>query len=81
MKKLSIAVLFLLSMSLFACHYGQDEAKQTLERNELYKTEKADYSVNKAGEYGAYSINPGFSYSVTASDAGGKVFMATSHYK
>jgi N4-(beta-N-acetylglucosaminyl)-L-asparaginase len=38
-------------------------------------------AINKAGEYGAYSINPGFSYSVTTSDTGGKVFMATSHYK
>ncbi|TAE87404.1 MAG: hypothetical protein EAY81_04170 [Bacteroidetes bacterium] len=35
-----------------ACHYGQDEAKQTLERNEKYKTEKAEYSINRAGEYG-----------------------------
>ena len=37
-------------------------------------------AINKQGEYGAYSINPGFSYSVTASEDGGKVFMATSHY-
>ena len=38
-------------------------------------------AINKQGEYGAYSINPGFSYSVTASEDGGKVFMAVSHYK
>jgi N4-(beta-N-acetylglucosaminyl)-L-asparaginase len=38
-------------------------------------------AINKQGEYGAYSINPGFSYSVTASEDGGKVFMAASHYK
>jgi uncharacterized lipoprotein len=50
MKKILAAALVIASLS--ACHYGQDEAKQTLERNELYKTEKADYSVNKAGEYG-----------------------------
>ena len=50
MKKILAAALVIVSLS--ACHYGQDEAKQTLERNELYKTEKADYSVNKAGEYG-----------------------------
>ena len=50
MKKTLAAALVIASLS--ACHYGQDEAKQTLERNELYKTEKADYSVNKAGEYG-----------------------------
>lgn len=50
MKKLFAAAIVVTSLS--ACHYGQDEAKQTLERNELYKTEKADYSVNRAGEYG-----------------------------
>jgi hypothetical protein len=50
MKKILASALVIVSLS--ACHYGQDEAKQTLERNELYKTEKADYSVNRAGEYG-----------------------------
>lgn len=50
MKKLFAAAIVVASLS--ACHYGQDEAKQTLERNELYKTEKTDYSVNRAGEYG-----------------------------
>ena len=50
MKKILAAALVIASLS--ACHYGQDEAKQTLERNELYKTEKADFSVNRAGEYG-----------------------------
>jgi hypothetical protein len=50
MKKILAAALFIVSLT--ACHYGQDEAKQTLERNELYKTEKADFSVNRAGEYG-----------------------------
>ena len=38
-------------------------------------------AINKAGEYGAYSINTGFSYSVTASEDGGKVFMAGSYYR
>lgn len=38
-------------------------------------------AINKQGEYGAYSVNPGFSYSVTAGEDGGKVLMATSHYK
>jgi hypothetical protein len=50
MKKILAASLVIASLS--SCHYGQDEAKETLERNELYKTEKTDYSVNKAGEYG-----------------------------
>lgn len=50
MKKILASALVITLLA--ACHYGQDEAKQTLERNELYKSEKADYSINKAGEYG-----------------------------
>ncbi|MCU0423223.1 MAG: hypothetical protein MUC81_10460 [Bacteroidia bacterium] len=50
MKKLLIVVAC--TFALAACHYGQDEAKETLERNELYKGDKADYSINRAGEYG-----------------------------
>ncbi len=38
-------------------------------------------AINKAGEFGAYSINPGFSYSVTAEDDGGRVFKAASYFK
>lgn len=38
-------------------------------------------AINKAGEYGAFSIHTGFSYSVTHSDEGGKVFMAESYFK
>jgi N4-(beta-N-acetylglucosaminyl)-L-asparaginase len=37
-------------------------------------------AINKKGEYGAYSIQHGFSYSVTLADDGGKVFMAQSHF-
>lgn len=50
MKKILIAALFIGSIT--ACHYGQNEAKETLERNDQYKTDKADYSVNRAGEGG-----------------------------
>jgi hypothetical protein len=51
MKKTAFIVLSFaaLAVSLASCHYGQNEAKETLERNEQYKTEKADYSVNRAG--------------------------------
>jgi N4-(beta-N-acetylglucosaminyl)-L-asparaginase len=35
-------------------------------------------AINKAGEYGAYSLQPGFSYSVTMAEDGGKVYMAES---
>lgn len=65
----------------------EEACKGTIERLVKINPAKAkDFQVgfiaiNKAGEYGAYSINPGFSYSVTASEDGGKVFMATSHYK
>lgn len=38
-------------------------------------------AINKAGDYGAFSIHKGFSYSVTQSDDGGKVFMAESYFK
>jgi hypothetical protein len=49
MKKLAIAIATLSVLSLTACHYGQQEAKDTLKRNEEYKGEKAGYSVNRAG--------------------------------
>lgn len=38
-------------------------------------------ALNKAGDYGAYAIQPGFSYSVTQADDGGKVYMAESYFK
>lgn len=38
-------------------------------------------AINLKGEVGAYSVNKGFSYSVTQGDDGGKVFMAESYYK
>jgi hypothetical protein len=50
MKKLAIVLLS--AVTLAACHYGENEAKQTLQRNEEYKSDKKDYSINKAGEYG-----------------------------
>jgi ABC-type uncharacterized transport system auxiliary subunit len=46
MKKL-VAILAI-SASLSACHYGTEEAQKTLDANEQYKSEKADYSVNRA---------------------------------
>lgn len=49
MKKAFAAALVIASLS--SCHYGQEEAKKTLERNDQYKNEKADFSVNRAGEY------------------------------
>ena len=49
MKKLAIALATVSVFALTSCHYGQGEAKETLGRNEQYKSEKADYSVNRAG--------------------------------
>ena len=49
MKKLALAISAVSLLALASCHYGEDEAKTTLERNEQYKNEKADYSVNRAG--------------------------------
>lgn len=49
MKKLAIAFATLSVFALTACHYGEEEAKNTLKRNEEYKNEKADFSVNRAG--------------------------------
>ncbi len=49
MKKLALAIAAVSLLALASCHYGQEEAKETLERNEQYKGEKADYSVNRAG--------------------------------
>ncbi|MBK8628429.1 MAG: N(4)-(beta-N-acetylglucosaminyl)-L-asparaginase [Saprospiraceae bacterium] len=37
-------------------------------------------ALNKNGEHGAYSILPGFVYSVTMSDGGGEVIKAASYY-
>lgn len=37
-----------LSLTFGACHYGAEEAKQTLETNQEYKGDKSDYSVNRA---------------------------------
>lgn len=50
MKKLLIA--FVAVALLGACHYGQNEAEESLKRNDEYKSEKKEYSVHRAGEYG-----------------------------
>lgn len=37
-------------------------------------------ALNKNGQHGAYSIQPGFTYSVTDNDGGGSVIKAKSHF-
>lgn len=49
MKKLVVSAFVIASLA--SCHYGQEDAKKTLERNEKYKNENAEFSVNRAGEY------------------------------
>ncbi len=56
MKKL-VAILAI-SASLTACHYGTEEAQKTLDANEQYKSEKADYSVNRANVSAAEESAP-----------------------
>lgn len=46
MKKMLLA--FAVAATISACHYGVEEAKNTLDANEQYKSDKADYSVNRA---------------------------------
>lgn len=52
MKKLVFALAAVAVLSITACHYGQEEAEKTLERNDQYKGDKAEYSVNRAGDGG-----------------------------
>ncbi|MDX2068757.1 MAG: N(4)-(beta-N-acetylglucosaminyl)-L-asparaginase [Haliscomenobacter sp.] len=63
----------------------KEACKVAIERIVKINPEKAKtfqvgfIAINKAGEYGAYSLQPGFSYSVTMAEDGGKVYMADSY--
>lgn len=65
----------------------EDACKLAVERLIRINPEKAKtyqvgfLALNKQGEYGAYSVQPGFSFSVTADDGGGKVIKASSYFK
>lgn len=56
MKKL--LAIFIISASLTACHYGTEEAQKTLDANEQYKSENAEYSVNRANVSAADETAP-----------------------
>jgi hypothetical protein len=58
MRKAFFALAAVALFSLSACHYGQDEARQTIQDNEKYKTENKDYSINRAGERGKKNEKP-----------------------
>jgi N4-(beta-N-acetylglucosaminyl)-L-asparaginase len=64
----------------------KEACRQAIERLVKINPEKAKtfqvgfIALNKAGEYGAYSIQPGFSYAVTAIDGGGVVLKADSYF-
>ena len=46
MKK--ILAILAVAGTLSACHYGTEEAQNTLKDNEKYKSDEAGYSVNRA---------------------------------
>ncbi|MEI6508661.1 MAG: hypothetical protein WCO54_09240 [Bacteroidota bacterium] len=48
MKKILVVSLF--AFALASCHYGQADAKKTLETNEQYKGDKSDYSTNRGND-------------------------------
>ncbi len=48
MKKIAVLITFGFTLTFGACHYGAEEAKNTLETNQEYKGDKSDYSVNRA---------------------------------
>lgn len=64
----------------------EEACRMAIERLVKINPEKAKgfqvgfIAINKLGEYGAFSINKGFSYSVTAANDGGKVFTAKSYF-
>ncbi|MGB4958256.1 MAG: isoaspartyl peptidase/L-asparaginase, partial [Saprospiraceae bacterium] len=64
-----------------------EACKSAIERLIKINPEKAKtfqvgfLALNKLGQFGAYSILPGFSYSVTMGDDGGQVHKAESHFK
>jgi len=46
MKK--ILAILAVAGTLSACHYGTEEAQNTLKDNEKYKSDEAGYSINRA---------------------------------
>lgn len=46
MKK--ILLISFAAVTLSSCHYLREEARETLKTNEQYKTEKTEYSINRA---------------------------------
>ncbi|MFK7981569.1 MAG: N(4)-(beta-N-acetylglucosaminyl)-L-asparaginase [Saprospiraceae bacterium] len=58
-----------------------EEAVNRIAKNQHYKDIQVGYcAVNKAGEYGGYSVQPGFSYVVNQADET-QLFQATSFIK
>lgn len=66
MKKILFAFAFAASLS--ACHYGTEEAKNTLDDNAKYKSESADYSVNRANVKAEESAAPATETPATPAD-------------
>lgn len=55
MKRLLVAIVFAATFS--ACHYGTNEAQNTLKANEQYKTDQAEFSVNRANASAGETAN------------------------
>ena len=66
MKKL--LAIFIISAGLTACHYGTEEAQKTLDANEQYNTENAEYSVNRANVSAADEATPSDTVAATVVD-------------
>ena len=64
----------------------EEACKIAIERLLKINPEKANefqvgfLALNKNGEHGAYSMHPGFTYSMTDNDSGGIVIKANSHF-
>lgn len=50
MKKVAV-IIAAVTFSLTACHYGKEEAQESLKRNEKYKAEKVEQGPAIAPEY------------------------------
>lgn len=67
-------------------HSPEEACRLAIERIVKINPEKAEtfqvgfLALNKNGEFGAFSILPGFNYSVTHDDNGGEVFNAPSYF-
>jgi hypothetical protein len=80
MKKIYLLAAISILIGSSACHYGEGEATQTLERNEKYKTDNQQYSVNRAGDGGKMQHEEKATPAATESHAADTVATAEQHH-